>query len=550
MAEPDPNKAPEIPGYEILREIGSGGMARVYLAVQQSLSREVALKVMIPGLSVDEISCHRFLKEGRIAAQLNHQNLLTVYDIGVHDEQYYMASEFLSGGTVRDRMSGGLSDEEVIRIISDTAQGLQYAHSKGFVHRDVKPGNLLFRANGECVLGDFGIAKSVDSTTNATQLGTSIGTPHYMSPEQAKGEKVDHRTDLYSLGVVFYELLVGKPPFDGDDPFTVALAQINQPVPQIEGARSRFQALVEGLMKKDREERFESAEAFLDQLEVLTGHVGPARKTTRKKVKSAQQSPGSGSTSGGKSRLLVGVALIAMMAVGVWAVIQGLDLGDGDAGSGSGAGSSRSAEVASLLTEARSAIGSRRFFAPDGQAAIDHLEAALRLEPGNAAARTRLDGLVNEAADAAEALWEAGEVDEAKRIISEGLKRYPSNMRLRDLLARSDAGTSLGGGQAQPQPAESNEVRATLQRAQRFFDVGEYMEATRLYKQVLTLDPSNGVAEAQLDQIADNWVAVAERFFAEGQLDQASNMVRQGLAARPDHPALNALLEQIGAARP
>lgn len=537
---------PDIPGYNIVRELGAGGMARVYLAVQESLHREVALKVMIPGLSVDEISCHRFLKEGRIAAQLNHQNLLTVYDIGVHEDQYYMASEYLPGGTARDRMKNGLSPDDAVKIISEVAQGLQYAHSKGFVHRDVKPGNLLFRANGECVLGDFGIAKSVDSTTNATQLGTSIGTPHYMSPEQAKGEKVDHRTDLYSLGVVFYELLVGKPPFDADDPFTVALAQINEPVPPMEGEVARFRPIIERLMAKQREDRFESAEAFLDELEELTGHVGPMRRTTRKKLPAVSgDQAGAPFWRGPVARSLGVVVLVAMVAYGGWAVYRGVTTQPAPREASEGDGT-----VAGLLAQASEAIDQGRFFVPEGQAAIDRLEEALRLDPANVEARRRLDGLVAEAAAMAEELWDEGATDEAKRIISEGLRRYPSNAQLRDLLARADTGTVEQTPVPTVAPGLSDAaLEATLDRAARFFRIGDFGEAASLYRQVLNADPDNADAASQLQAIADTLASYAEDFLRQGEIDQAEAIVDRGLQAQPGHQTLVALQERIAALR-
>ncbi|MEM9301280.1 MAG: protein kinase [Pseudomonadota bacterium] len=540
---------PEIPGYSIVRELGAGGMAQVYLAVQENLHREVALKVMIPGLSVDEISCHRFLKEGRIAAQLNHQNLLTVYDIGVHEEQYYMASEFLPGGTARDRLNDGLKLDDVIKIISDIAQGLQYAHSKGFVHRDVKPGNLLFRANGECVLGDFGIAKSVDSTTNATQLGTSIGTPHYMSPEQAKGEKVDHRTDLYSLGILFYELLTGKPPFDADDPFTVALAQINEPVPKMEDENARFQQVIEKLMEKNRDERYDSADAFLEDLEVLTGHVGAGRKTTRKKVPSSQMNIGVGTPgAGGKVGRIVGaIVLVAMVSYGGFAIYKGF-VGPGGETNDPVVEDSRDGQVATLLQRAEDAIGELRFFSPEGQSAIDFLEEALRVDPTNTAARSRLSGLVALAEQAAEGLWEQGQGDDARRIVSEGLKRYPSDPGLRYLLGRMDSQPS-GQPTSTPAPAQAGgDLEDTLARATRLVSLGELAEATKLYRQVLTQDPGNAAAETALDRIAGQWAVAAQNVFRQGQLETAKSMVEQGLAARPDDARLNELAEQIEAA--
>ncbi|MBK6436104.1 MAG: serine/threonine protein kinase [Rhodanobacteraceae bacterium] len=196
----------DISGYRILRSLGEGGMASVYLAMQESLDREVALKVMAPALA-ENAEFDRFLKEGRLAAKLSHPNLVTVYDIGQHNGLYYLAQEFIPGGTLRERMGTVMPVPATLDVIRDIALGLAYAHEKGVVHRDVKPANVLFRANGTAVLADFGIAKAMNSNTMATQAGNSIGTPHYMSPEQARAEKVDGRSDLYSLGAMMYELL-------------------------------------------------------------------------------------------------------------------------------------------------------------------------------------------------------------------------------------------------------------------------------------------------------------------------------------------------------
>ncbi|MDW8479748.1 MAG: serine/threonine-protein kinase [Xanthomonadales bacterium] len=260
----------EIPGYRILRPLGQGGMAAVYLAVQESLDREVALKVLVPGLAADQSFCERFLKEGRITAKLQHPNLVTVHDIGCHGEIYYLAAEYIPGGTLRDRLAkGALPVAEALDVAIDVARGLDYAHSKHFVHRDVKPGNILFRADGSAVLADFGIAKALDSNTQATMAGVAIGTPHYMSPEQARGETVDGRSDLYALGVVLFEMLTGKVPYDASDAFSVALMHITQPVPQLPPRLAWLQPLIDGLMAKDRADRFASGAEFIAACEAL-----------------------------------------------------------------------------------------------------------------------------------------------------------------------------------------------------------------------------------------------------------------------------------------
>ena len=259
-----------IPGYRILSPIGEGGMASVFLAVQESLDREVALKVMSPALAANTEFASRFLTEGKITAKLQHPNLVTVYDIGSHAGVYYLAAEYIPGGTLKDRIAqGGLSVAHILDIATDIAQGLDFAHEKGFVHRDVKPGNVLFRKDGRVVLADFGIAKAMDGSNSSTVAGSSIGTPDYMSPEQARGEPVDGRSDLYSLGTVTYEMLTGTPPYQAGDPFTVALMHVTHPVPVLPEPYEWLQPLINGLMAKDAGQRYNTGAAFIDALHKL-----------------------------------------------------------------------------------------------------------------------------------------------------------------------------------------------------------------------------------------------------------------------------------------
>jgi hypothetical protein len=256
-----------IPGYRILRPIGEGGMASVFLAMQESLDREVALKVMSPVLAANAEFAGRFVVEGKITARLQHPNLVTVYDIGSHNGIYYLAAEYIPGGTLKERIAeGDLSVAHVLDIATDIAQGLDFAHEKGFVHRDVKPGNVLFRKDGRVVLADFGIAKAMDGSNSSTVAGASIGTPDYMSPEQARGEPVDGRSDLYSLGTVLYEMLVGAPPYQAADPFTVALMHVTHPVPTLPSPHEWLQPLIDGLMAKQATQRFNTGAAFIEAM--------------------------------------------------------------------------------------------------------------------------------------------------------------------------------------------------------------------------------------------------------------------------------------------
>jgi serine/threonine-protein kinase PpkA len=270
----------DIPGYRLLRSLGEGGMASVYLAMQESLDREVALKVMSPSLAANTEFAERFLKEGRLAAKLSHPNLVTVYDIGQHGGIYYLAQEFIPGGTLRERMLRTMSVAETLDVMRDVALGLAFAHEKGVVHRDVKPANVLFRANGNAVLADFGIAKAMNSNTMATQAGNSIGTPHYMSPEQARAEKVDGRSDLYSLGAMMFELLTGAPPFDSSDPYTIALMHVTHPIPKLPAPVSWLQPLLDKLMAKLPDQRFRTGDEFVVACEKLIA-TAPEAKAMR-----------------------------------------------------------------------------------------------------------------------------------------------------------------------------------------------------------------------------------------------------------------------------
>lgn len=256
-----------IPGFDIDRVIGEGAMATVYLALQRSLERKVALKIMAPALAADTSFCERFLREGKTLARLAHPHIVTVHDIGNVGEHYYMAMEYLPNGTLRERIAAGLSPEQGLQYIRQIASALGYAHSQGLIHRDVKPANILFRADGTAVLSDFGIAKSLDDRTQFTQVGFAVGTPNYMSPEQARGMDIDGRADLYALGVVLYEILVGELPYMGTDALSTALAHLTQPLPELPLQHSRYQTLLQRLLAKNPDERFSNAGELLAALD-------------------------------------------------------------------------------------------------------------------------------------------------------------------------------------------------------------------------------------------------------------------------------------------
>jgi serine/threonine protein kinase len=263
----------EFPGYEVKRTIGRGGMATVYLAIQQSLDREIVLKTLNTTHDESGDFFERFLKEGRIIASLRHPHIVTIFDIGSADDMLYISMEYVEGGDLRAKIENRLAPVRGLELVSKIGQALAYAHKKGIVHRDVKPANILFRADGTPLLSDFGIAKDFTVDKELTSTGTILGSPFYMSPEQAEGLPVDGRTDIYSLGVIFYEMLTGQKPYEGDSAIKVIMKHIQSPVPQLPPELDQFQPLLNRLMAKDRDQRIGDAGELVTEVEDLREEV-------------------------------------------------------------------------------------------------------------------------------------------------------------------------------------------------------------------------------------------------------------------------------------
>lgn len=266
-----PQMPVKIPGYEFLRQLGVGGMSTVWLAMQESLQRKIAIKLMkrMHDSASDDARQFekRFLLEGRTMAKLPHRNIVAVYDIVSTDDVAYIAMEYLEGGTLSERMQAGLSLAEAVSVVVQIAGALDFAHSQGIVHRDLKPANIMFRDATTPVLTDFGIARQQDqSATRLTQTGMLVGTPNYMSPEQISGNDIDGRSDLYSLGIMFYELLSGSTPFNGDTPIAVMMAHLTQPAPPLDPEFAHFQSVLDKMLAKNRDERFATLHEFVSAL--------------------------------------------------------------------------------------------------------------------------------------------------------------------------------------------------------------------------------------------------------------------------------------------
>ena len=248
-----------VPGYRVQRMIGEGGMAQVYLAERETDGAQLVLKVLDPTLHKDPVFLKRFVQEYKLIASLDDEHVAKIFDHGFAGEHPYIAMEFFPGGTLAARIHEGLTSLAALRIVSQIAKALSTIHAHGIVHRDLKPQNIMFRESGRPAIVDFGLAKDLNLNAALTQHGEVLATPRYMSPEQCMGKPADLRSDLYSLGVVFYEMLTGRKLFERENPAGIVYAHVHGEVPQLPARLAGYQTVVDRLLAKRPEDRFQSA---------------------------------------------------------------------------------------------------------------------------------------------------------------------------------------------------------------------------------------------------------------------------------------------------
>jgi len=234
-------------------------MGTVYRAHDRMLDEQVAIKVLDRSLREDRVFLKRFEREYKLMASLRDPHIVRIFDQGLAAERPYIVMEYLTGGTLAVRIHEGLASLAALRIVTQIARALDTIHSHGIVHRDLKPQNIMFRADGVAVLLDFGLARDVDTSSNLTRYGEVFATPRYMSPEQCLGRVVDYRSDLYSLGVIFFEMLTGKPPFSASNPADLVQLHLNAEPPRLPAHIAGYQRVLDRLLAKRPEDRYASA---------------------------------------------------------------------------------------------------------------------------------------------------------------------------------------------------------------------------------------------------------------------------------------------------
>jgi serine/threonine-protein kinase PpkA len=256
-------RALQVKGYRVLKKIGEGGMSNVFLAERESDGAQVALKILNARPSDDKQLLQRFIQEAALISDIDHTNVVKIYDKGFTDDYAYIAMEYFSGGSLKDVIAAGLTPRQALSLLAQAAAALAEIHRLGIVHRDVKPANMMLRADGTMVLADFGIAKRTEGSMDRTMHGEFFGTPYYISPEQANGKQATARSDIYSLGIIFYEMLLNRRPYVGESIVELISQHVGAPIPRLPQALEDYQPLIDGMMAKDPVDRLQDADEVL-----------------------------------------------------------------------------------------------------------------------------------------------------------------------------------------------------------------------------------------------------------------------------------------------
>lgn len=538
------SEAIAIPGYSIERKLGRGGMAAVYLAIQQSFEREVALKVMSPVLNSDPSFTTRFMREARIVAHMHHASIVPVFDVGEHQPHHYLSMEYLSGGDLKQRILQGRCDVQfAAEVCIAVSSALDLAHRKGFVHRDVKPENILFREDGTPVLTDFGIARAIDTGTSLTMAGMLVGTPSYMSPEQVKGLELDGRSDLYSLGIVFYEMLTGGVPFRADSTLSVALKHLTEPLPKLPAELAHFQPVLARMTAKERDSRYASGTEVIQALRQII-EVSPDQTLIRSiselglkkaptviqkkpEVKPAAKFPW-------KIQLDSPWLPWAGVAIGVVVLIAAFTLGSNDK---SAAPNEPAAMAQNPSVPAQSGTSGNTV---NAQAAAP----AVVPETPTQQAAGGPEATASENPD--------GQAEDPKlqaRIaqLLERNKRLAEQKRLRE-----EREAAKQAALEQKQAAEKEQVDKLLAQAKRDYSLGFMVEpegssAADRYREILRMQPQNADALAGMQRIADVLAAEAAQAASTGNVNTTGRLIALLRSVQPKHPQMESLLASLSA---
>lgn len=564
MPEPSIPNLPEVPGFNIHRLLARGGTAEVFLAEQESLNREVALKLLSAEQSDDSFT-ERFLNEGHLIARLRHPNIITIYDVGVLDGgQHFISMEYVEGGDLERQLDGHAMPElQAVVILRELATCLQFVHEQGIIHRDIKPANVLFRKNGSLVLTDFGIAKLMEDDVKLTQTGATIGSPAYSSPEQAQGLELDARTDIYSLGVMFLEMLLGYNPYKSETFATTSINHIQMPVPQLEGKLKQYQPLINGMLAKEPAQRFAHADDIVAYL------ANPPRLLWRPFAwlagsmpsKSQAAQPGNQHKSSQTHRLKLAALVVGAIIVSGWfwqyqqsrqalsvlleqaeqrmAVKQWLEpVGDSayfyyltvleQAPNHKAALEGRQQLITLLLQEAATAVNNKRLMKPVKRNALYFYQQVLSIEPANQLALEGVSGLASAYVDLAE---EA--IGSDRLMLPEGNNAYYFYTQ-----ARLIDSNSLAVNQGIKKLVQRYLQLAEIAKQEHKLLTPKGESAVDYYQRVLEIDSQNTEAKQGITGLANHYAVLAKGAQQKGEKDKMLRYISRGLSVDPYNTTL------------
>jgi serine/threonine protein kinase len=543
----------DIPGYKIEKLIAEGGMASVYLARQESLARPVALKLLRKFDNPSQAS--RFFNEGRIIASLEHRNIITIFDLGVVGERHYLAMEYLQGGDLRSRMNAGMSPFEALELVETLGLCLDFVHQKGIIHRDIKPENILFRMDGSVVLTDFGVAKQMEFNNTLTMDGTTLGSPYYLSPEQATCKPLDGRADIYSLGVICYELLSGLKPFQGDSPVETIIARLNSEIPLLPPHLRYCQSLIAGMIAQDPEDRFASGRemaAFAHDLRMsipkrkllktVTPHLEVKKpshaiaqtleQTLAYRIIDAETVPVSRPKEP-PYKLLAGLGLIVMLIPGLWFFLQPVS----------------PKQKHEVHPRAQSIAASPQLPQDQNSPALAVTQQQAAIAPAPAKASPVSSNLP--VTDVNTALRQAAAILKEKRLTLSKLKQaydlYQLALKKNPRHQQAMRGVSII---AHKFIAIKSEIERYLVLANaaikhdKMNAQGEH-QAIGYYRQILALEPGHPEAQQGLEKLAGLYADRAEAGLRKPDTVEAERNLRLGLSLQADHPRLLALAASL-----